>query len=74
MVSRVLIPLNSGRDTDGRKMPIRIAHFVLIPLNSGRDTDRDGSLVQEPVQVLFPLNSGRDTDYSLFSVDPITRS
>ena len=35
----VLIPLNSGRDTDANAARALFQAAVLIPLNSGRDTD-----------------------------------
>ena len=37
--TRVLIPLNSGRDTDLDQVESLVGYTVLIPLNSGRDTD-----------------------------------
>ena len=58
----VLIPLNSGRDTDATSDAQHATQTVLIPLNSGRDTDAATQYGRWCKFVLIPLNSGRDTD------------
>ena len=63
----VLIPLNSGRDTDLAEKTKAAGFIVLIPLNSGRDTDENRLCGQRRSRVLIPLNSGRDTDRALRS-------
>ena len=52
---KVLIPLNSGRDTDSGLDPMQKPVHVLIPLNSGRDTDSKHVHHHYPVRRLNPF-------------------